>query len=83
MDDKDAVPMWPTFDNRNQHYLELKVNMTSESVKHHLAASRVAFWENLVPSLIKCSTNRGSFNLPVVTCLFKAIILCVFSIVTK
>jgi hypothetical protein len=77
LDDNAAVPTWPTFDNINQQYLELDVNMTSESVKHHLAASRVAFWEHLVPVLAKCSTSGGSCNLTVASCLVK-ILFCVF-----
>ncbi|XP_045199083.2 acetylcholinesterase-like [Mercenaria mercenaria] len=75
-------PTWPPFENINQQYLELTVNMTSECVKHHLAASRVAFWEHLVPVLTECSISRSSatFIFPLVSYIAEFFILCVFFI---
>ncbi|XP_045199078.2 neuroligin-4, X-linked-like [Mercenaria mercenaria] len=42
---------WPQFDSKDQKYLILSVNMTSQSVKNHPMATRVAFWKDLVPVL--------------------------------
>lgn len=54
------IPDWPTFDSRNRRYMELKIRMTSESVKNHLAATRIAFWEDLVPELKVCEQESSS-----------------------
>lgn len=49
---------WPPYDNDAQRYIELSMEMTSESVKDHLAAPRVAFWNELFPVLRKCNSEQ-------------------------
>lgn len=48
-------PFWPSFDKEKQQYLDITANITS--VKHHLAASRIAFWETVLKN---CEYNSAS-----------------------
>lgn len=72
--DNSVVPEWPAFDARGQKYLELSPTMSPRSIKHHLAAPRIAFWEKLAPTLKSCDTNRADIltfmAVSYTTCLF-------------
>ncbi|XP_045197200.2 cholinesterase-like [Mercenaria mercenaria] len=69
---------WPQFDSQDQKYLTLSVNMTSQSVKHHLAATRVAFWKDLVPVLRKCQVAHLTSDAPMLSVCLLSIALILF-----
>ncbi|XP_045197202.2 bile salt-activated lipase-like [Mercenaria mercenaria] len=55
-----VLPEWPPYLPDTQLYLELSPNMSSQSVKHHFVASRVAFWENMTSLLKDCCSGSVS-----------------------
>lgn len=55
------VLKWPKYSLDTQLYIELAPKMTSQSVKHHFVAKRVAFWEKVVPLLLDCKSSAPIF----------------------
>ena len=42
---------WPEYANTAQQYIRFKANVTQHSIESHYAASRIHFWNDLVPVL--------------------------------
>lgn len=53
-----GVPaFWPEYNITSQEYLDITAMMSSGSVKNHVAARRMAFWIDLLPTLLKPKNN--------------------------
>ncbi|KAH3729368.1 acetylcholinesterase-like [Dreissena polymorpha] len=62
----DNVPTWTEFDPVNGSYFRFISNITSSEVtSHHLSASRVAFWTELVPALLSVSNCTQQHQRPI------------------
>ncbi|XP_045197203.2 neuroligin-1-like [Mercenaria mercenaria] len=79
--DDNNIPVWPTFDLKDEAYLSISTNMSSESVQHHFDGEKVAFWEGIVPLLTDCNdqdTTSAAFSVQNVQWLLYVFMLCAF-----
>ncbi|XP_060605580.1 neuroligin-3-like [Ruditapes philippinarum] len=69
---------WPQYNTNEQKYLNIVVNMTSQSVKHHLAATRIAFWQDLAPIFKHCNTEQITSNAPYISVQITSVIVMLY-----
>lgn len=53
---------WPSYTQKNQHYLHITRCLTSSSVKQRWNLRRANFWTNLLPEIIKSTNCRKRRN---------------------
>ena len=51
LDDSGTEHDWPRFDTEQREYLEFRVGMTGDDVRHNLHTESKYFWEYVLPEI--------------------------------